>query len=204
MTARLQADLSSFVCMEEVNEHVCINRKKDVFRNISNPQEGHTNAKDKESRKSKFTKKINRTIDKRESMNINQSTKEQLIALPGLAEVLSARIIKFRDRLGGFYSIDQLGDVYGIPEETLDRLEAFLTCDGHVSKIDLINDQFKKILQHPYLDYEQVKGIKNYIRKHGPIDSIEALMLATSKEKIDAQKLWPYISAPVLLANPTP
>ena len=128
-----------------------------------------------------------------EKLNINTASKEELMSLNGIGEVFSTRIIKFKDRLGGFYSTSQLLDVYGFPPETYDQLKEQLFCSGAVTKIDIKEIDFKQLLRHPYTDYEQTKGLKNYVRYKGSIDTIEKLIDATDMPSEQAQKFFPYI-----------
>ncbi len=129
----------------------------------------------------------------RELLNINTASKEAWEALYGIGDVLSTRILKFRDRLGGFYSINQLQDVYGLAPETYDGIKDQLYCSGAVTKLDPAQATFKELLRHPYLNYEEVKLLKNYIRQHKRIVSLEALVVATNKTTVNAQKLINYI-----------
>ncbi|NSW93088.1 MAG: helix-hairpin-helix domain-containing protein, partial [Bacteroidales bacterium] len=62
-------------------------------------------------------------------LDINSSDSAQLEALPGIGPVLSARIIKYRNLLGGFTAVDQLKEVYGLPEETFNLISKRLYAD---------------------------------------------------------------------------
>ncbi|MCX6206492.1 MAG: helix-hairpin-helix domain-containing protein [Bacteroidetes bacterium] len=49
-------------------------------------------------------------------IHINQATAEEISALPGLNRSLAARMVKFRDKLGGFQNLDQVRRTYGITD----------------------------------------------------------------------------------------
>ena len=127
------------------------------------------------------------------TININSADQTALMTLNGIGPVLSERIIKFRNRLGGFHSVSQLADVYGLEGDVYSRLKNRLICAGTISKIDINSAEFKELLRHPYLAYEEVKHIKNYIRKKGPIVDNISLQEATKKSEIEVSKLLPYI-----------
>lgn len=127
------------------------------------------------------------------TVECNTADSAQWRQLRGIGPVLSSRIVKFRNRLGGFHSITQLQDVYGLSPETYTMIASHITCNGAVKKIDVAQDEFKAILRHPYINYEEVKGLKNYVRKHGAITGLEALIKATDKPLEEAKKLLPYI-----------
>ena len=61
-----------------------------------------------------------------ELLDINHATAEELEQLPGIGPVLAGRIVETRDRLGGFRNIEQLSEVEGIGEATLERLRPLL------------------------------------------------------------------------------
>jgi competence protein ComEA len=60
-------------------------------------------------------------------INVNTATAEQLEALPGIGEVLSAAIVAYRDEHGPFTSVDQLDEVSGIGEVTLENIRELVT-----------------------------------------------------------------------------
>jgi competence protein ComEA len=60
-------------------------------------------------------------------VNINTASAEDLETLPGIGEVLAATIVQYRDEHGPFTSVDQLVDVSGIGEVTLEELRDLVT-----------------------------------------------------------------------------
>jgi competence protein ComEA len=60
-------------------------------------------------------------------VNVNTATAEQLETLPGIGEVLAATIIQYREEHGPFTSVDQLLDVSGIGEVTLEEIRELVT-----------------------------------------------------------------------------
>lgn len=128
-----------------------------------------------------------------QSLNCNTATVAEWKQLRGIGDVLSERIVKFRNRLGGFHSISQISEVYGLSPETYDAIATQLTCSGAVSQLNISKAEFKTLLRHPYLDYEEVKGLKNYVQRTGPITDVNTLMKATGKSEVDAKKLFPYL-----------
>lgn len=125
-------------------------------------------------------------------IQINTANVDKWQSLRGIGPVLSARICKFRDKLGGFHSISQIGEVYGLPPETFAQIRPLLECDGVVKKLNPLTAEFKTLLYHPYLQYDEVKGMMQYQRNRR-IKSIDDLMNATGKSKEDALNLMPYL-----------
>lgn len=65
-----------------------------------------------------------------EMIDLNRATAEDLMTLPGIGEVLAERILEYRDVSGGFVNVEQLLEVSGIGEKTLEELSAFITVEG--------------------------------------------------------------------------
>jgi DNA uptake protein ComE-like DNA-binding protein len=96
-------------------------------------------------------------------IDINRADSVQLLPLPGIGPVFASRLIKYRDLLGGYTSVDQLNEVYGISQETVDGIANRILIDtAAVNKLDLNRATFRELLRHPYLEYEDVKAIVNY------------------------------------------
>lgn len=104
-----------------------------------------------------------KTIPVAYPIDINRADSAQLLPLPGIGPVFAGRIIKYRNLLGGYVSVDQLGEVYGISAETLDMIRGRITIDTSlICKMPLNHATFRELLRHPYLEYENVKAIVNY------------------------------------------
>lgn len=63
-------------------------------------------------------------------IDINSATAEELTALPGIGEVLAARIVAYRDEFGNFLSIEELADVRGIDEKKIETIRQYVTIGG--------------------------------------------------------------------------
>lgn len=63
-------------------------------------------------------------------LNINSATKEDLTTLPGIGDVLAQRILNYRNRNGGFASVDELLNVEGIGEKRMESIKDLITIGG--------------------------------------------------------------------------
>ena len=63
-------------------------------------------------------------------IDINSATAGELTALPGIGEVLAARIVAYRDEFGNFLSIEELADVRGIEEKKIETIRPYVTLGG--------------------------------------------------------------------------
>lgn len=110
-------------------------------------------------------------------MDINQATKEDLIKIFGIGEVLSLRILKLKESLTGFVSMEQMNDVWGLSPEVIDNLNLHFKVMAvpKIKKIDINNASLKEMAQFPYFRYALAKEIVTYRSMNGSINSIEDL-----------------------------
>ena len=127
-------------------------------------------------------------------IELNSVDSLRLESISGIGPVLASRIIRFRNRLGGFYSVKQLGEVYGIDSLKFERLkERFIIDDDLIQKIDLNKATFEDLKRHPYLSYKQMNAIIQFRRQHGFFKSIDDLKkIAILNEEI-IRKIEAYI-----------
>lgn len=68
----------------------------------------------------------------RAKLNINTATQAEWELFPGIGPVLAARIIKFRDKIGGFTTVDQVGKTYGLADSIFQKIMPFLEMEGNL------------------------------------------------------------------------
>lgn len=127
-------------------------------------------------------------------IDINTCDSISLEALPGIGPVLSARIIKYRKLLGGYASVGQLKEVYGLPEETFNLISGRVFADSlAVRKININNADFKGLIRMPYFERFEVVAILKYLELNGRLNGINDMIdnkLITSEKAV---KLKPYL-----------
>ena len=157
------------------------------------PQHKPIETADKKENKGRFSSGKSNKVEI-VSVDINKANKEEFMQLKGIGEVLSQRIIRFREKLGGFYSVDQLKDVYGLEDSVILFNREYLRIDNmKLEKIRINQLDFKSLLKHPYIDYEMTKSIINYRREHGAFDNYEDLKKIYMLDKVKLENLKPYL-----------
>ena len=123
-------------------------------------------------------------------LDLNTVDTLTLRKIPGVGVGYSRSIVSYRQRLGGFVSVAQLKEIDGLPA----RIEEWFTVDenAEVNRISINKSDFKTLLRHPYLSYEQVKVITTHIRKYGPLRSWKDLQLYKEFTSRDFERLTPY------------
>lgn len=110
-------------------------------------------------------------------LDINQASQEDLIKLYGIGEALSLRIIKQREVLGGFVSLEQLKDVWGLSPAVLFELNRNfkVVIPAGLVKIKINDVSLKELSQFPYFKYSLAKQIITYRSMNGDFNNIEDL-----------------------------
>ncbi|HLN22320.1 MAG TPA: helix-hairpin-helix domain-containing protein [Bacteroidales bacterium] len=131
---------------------------------------------------------------KKTRTELNSCDSAALEKLPGLGPVLSARIIRYRNLLGGFVSVDQLNEVYGLNEQTFAIVKPLVYVDTAIVKKIMINfAKFSDLTRMPYLSRYQVNAILKYRELAGNIKTIDELRLNLILPDSTARKVSSYL-----------
>jgi competence protein ComEA len=107
------------------------------------------------------------------SIDINLADTTEFKKLIGIGSVYAKRIVKFRTSLGGYFTIDQIKDVWGVSDSLFIAIEPYLTLDASRIKKKNINALDKEILvKHPYINWKKAKAILKYKKMHGNYKSM--------------------------------
>ncbi len=103
-------------------------------------------------------------------VDLNTVDSTTLVELPQIGPYTAVRIIEFREKLGGFIDKEQLRDVKGMDDARFAAIQPYINLAAvEIRKVDVNRADFKTLVHHPYLNYEQVKRIVNQREKRGMI-----------------------------------
>ncbi|MGM0932607.1 MAG: ComEA family DNA-binding protein [Bacteroidota bacterium] len=135
---------------------------------------------------------VNRSFS--EKTDLNKATAEELQEINGIGEVLSRRIITYRNKIGGFVNDIQLKDIYGLNYETREKLNAQFTVKSKppVEIIDINEAGLLELSEVPYIGYELAREIIDYRLLHEKINNFEELskLERFPGDKIDRIQLY--------------
>ena len=121
---------------------------------------------------------------------LNSADITQLKKIPGIGSGIARMIAGYRERLGGFYRIEQLEEIH------LDyrRLREWLSIDTTgIRRIDLNTASAQRLHNHPYIDFYQAKAIVEYRRKHGKLKSLKPFVLYEEFSPEDLERIGHYV-----------
>lgn len=129
------------------------------------------------------------------TIDINAADTSAFIALWGIGSKLAARIVNFREKLGGFHRVDQVGETYGLPDSTFQSIKDKLQCPQPVLRTININTADADLLdQHPYISRSQAYAIVRYREQHGSYQAVDQLLQITILTSDNLEKMRPYLT----------
>jgi competence protein ComEA len=129
------------------------------------------------------------------SVDINTADTTAFIALPGIGSKLAARIVNFRDKLGGFYAVSQVAETYGLPDSTYQKIRQYLTPGiTPVKKININTATVDELKTHPYIKFNIANLIVAYRNQHGPFMKPEDLKKVMAITEDVYTKILPYLT----------
>jgi competence protein ComEA len=129
-----------------------------------------------------------------EVTDINLSDSEIWSGLPGIGAKLASRIVRFREKLGGFYQVEQVGETFALPDSVFQKIKPYLRLiNVDVHQMDL-NSATQEVLQsHPYIRWQLAKRIIDYREQHGGFKAVDELLQLAQMDPVRFEKLKPYL-----------
>lgn len=124
--------------------------------------------------------------------DLNSATAEDLQAVNGIGEKLSARIVNYRNSIGGFRGTVQLKDVYGLSPEVIERVQQRFEVKTSAVKKDIRSLSVLELSEMPYFNYELARATVKYLQANADISSFHELTEIKDFpiEKIDRIELY--------------
>lgn len=148
-------------------------------------------AKSPNSNHSEYKSKSKKSV----TISINKASKEQWMELHGIGLAYAGRIIKFRDKLGGFCKVEQVAMTYGLPDSVFQKIQSNLKLNESPKTIDLNTASVEELKEHPFITWKMANQLDAYRNQHPPFKSVEEVYKMEGQwtsERI--QKLDCYLS----------
>ena len=136
--------------------------------------------------KPKYTPKI---------VDINTADTTAYIELPGIGSKLANRIVNYRDKLGGFYKVEQIKETFGLADSTFQKIKDRLVLNTKaVTQININTATMEELKAHPYLKQNLAKVIFNYRTQHGNYQTVTDLKKIMIIDDEVYVKISPYLT----------
>lgn len=135
-----------------------------------------------------------RNFPKYSIIDINLADTSAFIALPGIGSKLASRIVNFRDKLGGFYSIEQVSETFGLPDSTFQKIKQYLELKNpELRQININTATIDELKAHPYIRWSMANPVIAFRNEHGPFSAIEDIKKIPSMTDAIYKKVSPYL-----------
>lgn len=124
-------------------------------------------------------------------VDLNRADTSILKRVPGIGSFLARRIVAYRDRLGGFYRVEQLQEVMHV-DTVVNKWFRVDSCG--MRRLEVNRAGLDELRRHPYMDFYKAKAILEYRRKRGKIKGLSRLALFEEFSGKDLERLLPYLS----------
>jgi DNA uptake protein ComE-like DNA-binding protein len=127
-------------------------------------------------------------------VELNTADSLSIVYLKGIGPGFTKRIMKYRTMLGGFHSVNQLKEVYGMTDSTFVLLASQINLDpSSITKIPINAIDFNSLRKHPYFNFQTAQAVVNFRLKHGKLTEQSFRDLGVfSDEKM--RLILPYLS----------
>lgn len=128
-------------------------------------------------------------------VELNTADTTQLMQVKGIGRGYARSIVRFRQQAGGFTSVEQLREIYGMTTENYRRIAPHCTVDpAFIRKIKVNTASIERLRSHPYLNFYQAKQIYELRRKKGRLTSFQDIEKLSEMNDSVLVKIRPYLS----------
>lgn len=128
------------------------------------------------------------------AVELNDADSSSLVAVPWIGPAFASRILRYRKLLGGFYSVEQINEVYGMTDEVYARISPYLMADSHkVKKLKINLAEYAELRAHPYITPGQARLMVDRRSARGPWRKIEELLPDTIFTVAEYERISPYL-----------
>ena len=179
-----QATVALLRCwLEDMDAYHAPRSSTSAWKHRTKRSQARKKSSDESRRESEFNPK--------RQLDINRATAEEWADLPGIGPVLSRRIVKFRSALGGFVSLDQLQEVYGLDSAVIAHVRPSLALEPNSHEIICLDSlTFGSLVRHPLFDADQTRQV---LRAWGRGTSVEVFWARLSATEVERQMWEPYL-----------
>ena len=127
-------------------------------------------------------------------IEINSADSATFEKLYGIGPALASRIVKYRTKLGGFFTVEQMGEVWGLPDSVFVKLQQRLICnEQNVIKLNINEATYEQLKSHPYFGFSVARALVRYREQHGNFSALEDVQRILSIDEEKYNKIIPYL-----------
>jgi len=128
-------------------------------------------------------------------LSINKARIIDIKNSAGLDGALPGRVIRYRNKLGGYVSENQYEEIYGLTKDQVRQLKLhfYISKNFVPHKINVNNCSLEDLSKHPYISEDLANAIVRYREINGSLQGIEELSTFSLVNEQQRNKLFPYL-----------
>jgi competence ComEA-like helix-hairpin-helix protein len=128
-------------------------------------------------------------------LDINRADAEAWKQLPGIGEKRAQQMVGFREKLGGFRSVDQVAELHGLPDSIFQQIRPWLRMDDTpLRTLNLNTASLEALDAHPYISRRQAEMMVAYREQHGAFRAVDDLdNIRAFTDKAWLARVKPYL-----------
>ncbi len=126
-------------------------------------------------------------------IDINKASVEAWQQLRGIGPAIAGRIVSYREKLGGFSSIQQIGETRGLPDSTFQQIKSQLQVSPVFRPLFINTASIDEFSAHPYLSKREAEAIAAYRANHGTFRTFEEVKKVKALTPGVLEKIKPYL-----------
>ena len=128
-------------------------------------------------------------------VDLNSCDTNDLVTIPQFGSKRAAKLVEYREKLGGFYNYAQLQEIYIMQNIDTVKLKTYLYINKQkIKKLNINTATYQELVSHPYIDSYLTKLIIKHREKNGPIRDMDELQRITHAYPELIEKLKPYLA----------
>lgn len=128
------------------------------------------------------------------SFDVNSASPQAWQRLPGIGKYRASKIVRYRQKFGGFYSIEQISETPDLPDSTFQLIQPFLKVGPILSTIAINRASYNDLKRHPFISSNVANAVVKNREKFGRFDGPEDLKRIRLITQKNLPTLLPYLS----------
>jgi competence ComEA-like helix-hairpin-helix protein len=128
-------------------------------------------------------------------VNLNTADTTEFMKIYGIGAFYAKQIIRYREKLGGYFTKEQLLEVWKMTNEAYDKIKdhVFIS-EKDVKRININSVTIEELKVHPYLKWNQANSIVKMRMQRNGFKNIEEIKESVLIDSETYEKLFPYLS----------
>lgn len=128
------------------------------------------------------------------AIDINTADTTAFQSLYGIGNKLAARIVNFRNKLGGFYTTEQVGETYGVPDSTFQKIKPYLQLNAEgINKLNINTATYDELNAHPYISSKLAFLMMKYRKENGNFKTVTDIKDLVAQTNDSYEKVINYL-----------